>query len=224
MVGTGHGGLVALELQVKILAEQVPIPFDGLFRLGKLSGSDAPRNLPTQTGRTHNQPLVVFLQLGTVCTRTHVESLGPRLRHQLDEVVVSLQVFGQHHQVITALVLFTVLQFQTAPCHVHLAPDDGFEQTFPGRLQLLPASGQFRFRILCFGFAALQGGYLLLQVLDFAVRPPVLLVHVVEEFLDAEHVAMVGHGYSAHPVGYGLIHQTGNGSLSVQNGILCMYM
>ena len=70
--------------------------------------------------------------------------------------------------------------------------------------------------------AALQGSNALLQVLDFSVRPPVLLVDIVEELLDAEHVAMIGHRNTPHAVGHRLVYQPGNGSLSVQYGILGM--
>ena len=109
MVGAGHRGLMPLQLQIEVVSEELPVPPDGLLGLFQLSGRDAAGNLPTQTGRTHNQPLVVFLQFHAVGPRTHVEAFRPCLRHQLDQVVIPLLVLGQHHQVITALVGFPFL-------------------------------------------------------------------------------------------------------------------
>ena len=46
------------------------------------------------------------------------------------------------------------------------------------------------------------------------------LVDVVEELLDAEHVAMVGDGHASHTVGYGFVYQTGNACLPVKDRIV----
>jgi hypothetical protein len=50
------------------------------------------------------------------------------------------------------------------------------------------------------------------------------IVAVVEELLDAKHVAMVGHSHAAHSVTDGLIDQFRNGSLSIKDTVLCVYV
>ena len=81
------------------------------------SARDGAGHLAGQAGRTADQPLVVFLDLGAVGTRAHVETLGPRLRDNLDQVVVSLEVLGQQDQVVAALVGLALLVLQAAARH-----------------------------------------------------------------------------------------------------------
>ena len=50
------------------------------------------------------------------------------------------------------------------------------------------------------------------------------LVAVVIEFLNAEHVAMVGDGHTPHTIGNGLVNQFRYARLSVENGIISMDM
>ena len=49
-------------------------------------------------------------------------------------------------------------------------------------------------------------------------------VGIVEKFLDAEHVSMVGDGQSSHPVGNSLVNEPLHGRLAVKNGIIGMYV
>ena len=49
-------------------------------------------------------------------------------------------------------------------------------------------------------------------------------VDIVEELLHAEHVAMIRDGHTLHAVGNGFIHQTGDGSLTVQQRILGVHV
>ena len=49
-------------------------------------------------------------------------------------------------------------------------------------------------------------------------------VGIVEKFLDAKHVAMVGDGQAAHPVGNSFINEPLHGRLTVENGIISMYV
>ena len=136
--------------------------------------------------------------------------------------MISLQVLGEDHQVVTALVGLSLLIKQPAAGHIHLTSDDGLEQFLLGRFQLLLAGSQFRFGIFRIRLAAFEGGNLLLQILYFTVYAPVFLVDVIEKFLDTEHIAMVGNGNSLHSIGHRLVDQTRYRSLTVQNGILGM--
>ena len=45
---------------------------------------------------------------------------------------------------------------------------------------------------------------------------------VVEELLDAEHIAVVGDGHAAHTVGHSLVYEPLHGRLSVENGVICV--
>ena len=67
-------------------------------------------------------------QVFTVGTRTHVEAVHPCPRHQFDEVFIAVVVFGEHDEVPSALVVLVLVAVGLgAPCHIHLASEDGFE-------------------------------------------------------------------------------------------------
>ena len=61
-----------------------------------------------------------------------------------------------------------------------------------------------------------EDGLELLIIAAFLVQ----LGHIVVKFLDAEHVAVVGNGHAAHAVGYSLVDQRLDRSLSVKNRVL----
>ena len=109
MIGTRHGGLMPLQLQVKIIAKHPLVPLDSLFGLIQFSLNDFARHFARHTSRTDNQSFVIFLQLHPIGTRTHIISLRPCLRHQFYQVMIASLILGQHHQVITALVVFSIL-------------------------------------------------------------------------------------------------------------------
>ena len=81
-------------------------------------------------------------------------------------------------------------------------------------------SGQLRLGFSVSRRNILQLGDALLQVFDFPSGAAVLLVDVVVEFFDAEHVAMVGHGNAFHAVLHGFVHQAADAGLAVQQGVL----
>ena len=109
VIGTGYGGLMTLQLQIKVIAKNAFIPLDSLFSLFILSGNDILRHFTGNTSRTDNQSLVIFLQFHTVGTRTHIKSFRPCLRYQLDKIMIAFFILGKHHQVITALIRFPLL-------------------------------------------------------------------------------------------------------------------
>ena len=67
-----------------------------------------------------------------------------------------------------------------------------------------------------------ERGERLLQILDAVVLLVILLLNVVEELLDAEHIAVVGHGDAGLSVGHRLVNQLGNTGLTVEYRILGM--
>ena len=136
--------------------------------------------------------------------------------------MIAFQILSQHHQVIPALVRLTFLILQTAAGYIHFTTENWFEQLLFRSLQLFLASCNLRFGVFRLFLTALEGGNFLLQILNFPIRAPVLLVDIVEELLDTEHISMVGHCDSSHAVGHGFVYQPGNRSLSVKNRILRM--
>ena len=225
VVGPLDGSLVELQLQVIVVAEDLLVPLDRLIGLFEVVRRNGARNLAGQTGRTADQALVVFLDLRTVGSRTHVETVGPRFRNDLDEVVVTLEVLGQQDQVVAALVGLAFLVVQPAARHVDLAADDRFEgQPALALRQLFLTFGDLRSGVGTGLRAVAQGGDAgfafggLVFILAFD------LLDVIEKLLDAEHVAVVCHGDAGLAVGHGFVHESGDAGLTVQNRILGMYV
>ena len=135
--------------------------------------------------------------------------------------MITLQILGQHHQVIPALVRLTFLIFQTAASYIHFTTENRLEQLLFRSLQLFLASCNLSFGVFRLFLTTFEGGNSLLQILNLPIRTPVLL-DIVEELLDTEHISVVGHCDSSHAVGHGLVYQPGNRSLSVKNRILRM--
>ena len=182
--------LVALYLQVVIVAKNSLVPLYRFPGSGHVAGNDFAWHLTGQASRTNNEVFMIFLQFLTVGTRPHVIALFPGMAHQLDKVFVATVVFSQHDEVVTTHVAHVLdLVEPTAPSHVHLTTKDGLEGLLSVGLQLL-----------------------------------VNRVGIVEKFLDAKHVAMVGDGQAAHPVGNSFINEPLHGRLTVENGIISMYV
>ena len=222
MVGAGDGGLVELQLQVVVVAEHAFVPLHGLLSRVKPSDPNHAGHFPAQTGGADDESLVVFFQFDAVGARAHVVAFGPGFGHELDEVVIAFQVFGQHDEVVAALVGLAIFVEQAAVGHVHLAADDGFEQFPFGFGQTGLAGGYLRLRVVGLFLAAFERRDALFEVFDFIFDLAVLLVDVVIKFLHAEHVAVVGQGHAPHAVGYGFVDEALDAGLSVEDGVLAM--
>ena len=48
--------------------------------------------------------------------------------------------------------------------------------------------------------------------------------HIVMEFLDAEHVSMVGNGHASHTIADGFVHQSFDTGLSIKYRVIGMYV
>ena len=201
VVGAGHGGLMALKLKVIVFSEHLLVPLHLLFGLLDFPLGYKARNLATQTGRTANQPLGVGAKLLLVCTGMEIESLGPGTGDNLDKVVVAFEVLGQQYQVAAFVTLVATVEQRTFG-HIHLAAEYRLEYL------LLKSGGLVTFGgggSLVTGLFGLLGGFQ--GILDCPFGLAVLLGDVVIEFLDAEHVAVVGKGYARHTVGHSLVYQ-----------------
>ena len=221
-IGVGH--LMTLQFEVIVVAKEILIPLDGLLGLVQLVIDQGTGHLTGNASRADNQPLVILFEFTPVGTGTHIVPFGPGTRHQFDEVVVPLLILSQHHQVISALVRFTLTMSHRATGHVHLTTDDGLEDACLGLSHLRAALGNGGLRVISGFLPALQGSNPFLQVFDFPLGATVLLVDVVGELLDAKHISMVGHGNATHAILHGLIDQSGHAGLAIKQGVLSMYM
>ena len=225
VVRTLDGGLVELQLEEVVLAEEVLVPQHRLLGPGVVLGRNGARHLPGQAGRAADQPLVVFFQLRAIRSRAHVESFGPRLRDDLDEVVVSLEVLGQQDQVVTALVGLALLVVQAPARDVDLAADDRLEGEFPAQLrELLLAAGDLRRGVVGRLPALVQCREALLARRSLLLELALDLLDVVVELLDPEHVAVIRHGDAGLSVVHGLVDQALDAGLAVEDGILRVYV
>ena len=78
-VGADHRvcHLMALQLQIVVVAPESLMPLDSLTGSDDISFQDLGRYLTGNTGRTDNQVFVVFLQFHAVGTRTVIETVDP---------------------------------------------------------------------------------------------------------------------------------------------------
>ena len=122
------GHLVALQLQIVVVAPQILVPLYGLACSLYVALKYLCRHLAGYTCRAHYQVLMILLQLLMVCSRTVVETIHPRVTHQFYQVLVAMLVLGQHYQVVSSQVLLSVLQHHvSSTCHIHLATKDRLE-------------------------------------------------------------------------------------------------
>ena len=78
---------------------------------------------------------MIFLKFDMVRSRAGIESVGPRFRHQLYQIVITFFVLCQHHEVVTAAValgFFFVCQPPAVAHYIHFAAEDGFEGFLSG--------------------------------------------------------------------------------------------
>ncbi len=220
------GGFVKLEFEIVILAEDALVPLYRLLGRSQIALGDSFRDLAAQTCRATDYTLVVLFQLEVVGTRTHIESLGPRLRDDLYEVMISLGILRQQNQVVAALVLLALFHRQTATGHIDLASYYRLEILL-GQSVVLGFQSRHLRSLLGGGRArgihrGLQSGYLGLGGLYLVATRAVFLLHIVPKLLYTEHVAVVGNRNALHSVGDCLVDEPLNTRLTVQNGVLRM--
>ena len=88
-------GLMALQLEVEVIAEEPLEPLDALLRLVDIAVHDVLGDLPTEAGRGGNDALMVRLQQLLVDTWAVVVAVDPRARDHLDEVLVARDILRQ---------------------------------------------------------------------------------------------------------------------------------
>ena len=141
VVGAHGGGLVALQLDVVVVAHQLLPPAHAAVGLVVVAGGQQLGYFAAETGRGDDQALLVGGDGLPVGTGVHVEALGPGLRHQLDKVFVARLVLGQHDKV-TADVVPVDMLVQILFGDIHLAAEDGLEGLLSlGQLAVLFVDG-----------------------------------------------------------------------------------
>ena len=202
MIGTRHSGLMTLEFQVVIIAKHALIPLYSLLRFFAVAIHNSTRHLATQARRAHNQTLMMLGQLLMVGPRVHIEPVGPRFRHQFHQIVIAGKILRQHYQVPTAVVLVGMGRLLII-CHIHLTTEYRHEAPALCLSNLL--FQLMHFSLIHFFLKPLRI-QLFAKALYLLFHIAVLPFHIVMKLLYAEHIAMVGQGHTAHPIGYGFIH------------------
>ena len=125
-IGVFH--LVALQLQIVVVAEDALMPFDGLAGTGDITLQNLVWHFASNTGRAHDESFVEAFQVGTVGAWTHVETVDPRTRDELNQVLVALIVLRQHDEVVAALVFLAVLLLlRSVLGNIHFATENRLE-------------------------------------------------------------------------------------------------
>ena len=70
---------------------------------------------------------MVFLQLRVVGSRTAVETVGPGMAHELDEIVVALLILGKENEVPSTGVKLPLFLIHRPACTVHLTSKNRLE-------------------------------------------------------------------------------------------------
>ena len=126
---------VVLKLQEKIpLSENLLISEGRLFCLFIKVPHQIPLNLPGQTGRESDEPLMVLPQQLQIHSGFIVKSLHKTPGDDLHEVGIALVVLRQKHQVIIAVVIPACLPVKPgAGGYIDLAAQNGIDPRLPGR-------------------------------------------------------------------------------------------
>ena len=126
--------LMALKLQIIVVAPEPLMPLDGFTCPGYIATKDLCRHLACNTGRTDNQVFMILLQFCPVSTRSVIKAVYPRITDQFDQVLIAISVFRQNNQVITAKIILRLFQMHIPTTgHIHLTAEDwleGFEAVF----------------------------------------------------------------------------------------------
>ena len=131
--------LVALQLQVVVVAPDVVEPLDGLLCSCQVAVLNLLGHFAADAGGADDESFVELCQVLVVGARTHVEAIDPGARDKLDEVVVALQVLCQHDEVPAGLVFLASLAdvLVSAAGYIHFAAEDGLEGLQPLLLPVL---------------------------------------------------------------------------------------
>jgi len=215
MIGTRDSSFMALKFQIIIFSKKVLIPLDGFLSFIQQTLRYLFRHLPTQTGRTDNQAFVIFLQLIPVGTWTHIISVSPCMRYQLDKVMIALFILCQYYQVITTLIRLSLFFIHRATGHIHLTTNDGLKQSGLSFSYFSFTDRYFGLLVFTFHFTGFNSGNTFFLILYFPLRSTIFLIDIISKLLDTEHISMIGYGNSLHPIFHGFIYQSTDAGLTI---------
>ena len=115
---------VVLDLEIKILAEELAQPERALLRAGVVVVDQLLLDLARETAGEADQPLGVLREQRPVDARADVKALGKGCRDEIAEVPVARLVFAQQDQVGIVVVAAVLLVAEIARRHIDLAADD----------------------------------------------------------------------------------------------------
>ena len=211
--GTRHCGLVTLQLDVIIVTPYTLEPLGSLLGSGHIFFHDFLRQLTTQASRADDKSLVVFFQLLLIGTRMIIVSICPRLRHNLDKVLITLQVLCQQDKVPT---LVGALRHRGV-CYIHLAAQYGLENLFLLGLEFGTTIGNRLFTVINLLLALLERSKAFLQGFDVIFGLTVLLLYIVKELFNTKHITVVGKSHTGLTIFYSLIDKRRDRGLSVEH-------
>ena len=87
-----------------------------------------------QAGRGGNQTLMVLFQQLQIHSGLAVKTIGKGLRHQQAQILITLAVPAQQHQMIGVIVQAVDPVCHAAACHIHLTADNGLDACSLGGL------------------------------------------------------------------------------------------
>ena len=89
MISIGHSSLVALKFKIVIIAKDALVPLNSLACALDVTVHDQLRHFTAEACRAANDSLVMSRQLIVVGSRMAVQPLGPRLRHNRHQSVIT---------------------------------------------------------------------------------------------------------------------------------------
>ena len=146
------------------------------------------------------------------------------MRYKFYQIVIPLLILCQHNQVIATLVRLPLLLIHGSAGHIHFTAYNRLEQLAFRFCHLGTTIGNLRFLVFTLYLTAFNTGNPFLEVLYLPLWPAVLLVDIVGELLDTEHISMVGHGNAFHTILHGLVNQPADTCLTIQKRVLGMDM
>ena len=119
---------MALQFQIVVVTKHPVIPFYRFPCPSNIIFQDFGRHLASQASRADYQVFMIFLQVKAISTGPVIETVHPRVRHQLNQIPIAVLVLGKYNQVVSASVIFVLHLLMPMTRHIHLAPENGLER------------------------------------------------------------------------------------------------
>ena len=105
------------------------IPLAGLSCSLNVVLEDFRGHLSGDASRAYDESFMIFFEVGAVGARSVIVPVYPSIRHEPNEILISVIVFRKHDEVVSRLVAFGIIfVFLAAASHIHLTSEYGFER------------------------------------------------------------------------------------------------